>query len=121
MSFVETAIGGSVLLAARGRIDMSNSDAFKDSLMAAVTAADHAVIVDMGEVDYISSAGLRSLMIALRAAKGESKGFAVAALGPLVMEIFTISRFNLVFSLYPAVRDALADLAPASLLAFDAT
>jgi anti-anti-sigma factor len=121
MSFVETAVGGSVLLRAQGRIDMSNSDAFKDGLMAAVEASDRAVVVDMAGVDYISSAGLRSLMIALRAAKGVGKGFGVAALGPLVMEIFTISRFNLVFSLYPAVRDALADLAPASLQAFDAS
>ena len=121
MSFVTTAVGGSVLHVVRGRIDMSNSDAFKDSLMAAVAAADRAVVVDMAEVDYISSAGLRSLMIALRAAKAEAKGFGVAALGPLVMEIFTISRFNLVFSLYPSVRDALTDLASASLAAYDAS
>lgn len=89
--------------------------------MAAVSEADRAVVVDMAQVDYISSAGLRSLMIALRAAKSESKGFGVAALAPLVMEIFTISRFNLVFSLYPAVRDALAELSPASLPAFEAS
>lgn len=120
MSFVETAVGGSVLLKAEGRIDMSNSDAFKDGLMAAVSTAERAVVIDLGGVDYISSAGLRSLMIALRAAKEQSKGFGVAALGPLVMEIFTISRFNLVFSLYPTARDAFAALAPASLEAFDA-
>ena len=120
MSFVETVVGGAALLTAGGRIDMSNSDAFKDSLMAAVADAGQAVIVDMSGVDYISSAGLRSLMIALRAAKGDSKGFGVAALGPLVMEIFTISRFNLVFSLYPTVRDAVVALSPASLGAFDA-
>jgi anti-sigma B factor antagonist len=120
MPFIETAVGGAVLLKADGRIDMSNSDAFKDGLMAAVSAAERAVVIDLAGLDYISSAGLRSLMIALREAKGQSKAFGVAALGPLVMEIFTISRFNLVFSLYPTVRDAFAALEPASLDAFDA-
>lgn len=120
MPFVETAVGGSVLLKVDGRIDMSNSDAFKDRLMTAVSAAERAVVVDLAGVDYISSAGLRSLMIALRAAKRQSKAFGVAALGPLVIEIFTISRFNLVLSLYPTVRDAVAALAPTSLDAFDA-
>jgi len=52
-------------------------------------------------------------MIAFRAAKDAGKGFGVAALTPLVLEIFTISRFNLVFPLFGDVREALAALAPA--------
>ena len=98
---------------------MANSDEFKDALMAAVSGPGAAVVVDMSAVEYISSAGLRSLMIALRSAKAGAKAFAVAGLTPLVLEIFTISRFNLVFSLYPGVRDALAAIAPDSLGPYD--
>jgi anti-sigma B factor antagonist len=107
MAFGETTVGGAALVRADGRIDMSNADAFKDALMSAVSTARSAVIVDMAGVDYISSAGLRSLMIAFRGAKGAGKAFGVAALTPLVLEIFTISRFNLVFPLYGGVREAL--------------
>ena len=92
MAFEETTVGGAVLVKADGRIDMSNADAFKDALVSAVSTARRAVIVDMAGVDYISSAGLRALTIALRSAKDAGKGFAVAALTPLVLEIFTISR-----------------------------
>ena len=60
-------------------------------------------------------------MIALRAAKAAGKGFGVAALRPLVLEIFTISRFNLVVSLFGAVREAFAALAPDSLDSFTAS
>jgi anti-sigma B factor antagonist len=107
MAFGETTVGGAALVKADGRIDMSNADAFKDSLISAVSTAKSAVIVDMAGVDYISSAGLRSLMIAFRSAKAAGKAFGVAALTPLVLEIFTISRFNLVFPLYGGVREAL--------------
>jgi len=113
MAFGESTVGGAALVEADGRIDMSNADAFKDSLVTALGAAKRAVIVDMSGVDYISSAGLRALMIAFRAAKDAGKGFGVAALTPLVLEIFTISRFNLVFPLFGDVREALAALAPA--------
>ena len=112
-------VGGVTIGSAAGRIDLSNADAFKDSLSEALSRAKTALIVDLSELEYISSAGLRSLMIVFKAAKGEGKAFSVAALNPLVLEIFTISRFNLVFPLFATVRDAIKAQAPDALPAFD--
>ena len=121
MTLSEATFGGSTVVTASGRIDMSNADAFTAALLTAVSKAKTAVAVDMSGVDYISSAGLRSLTIALRSAKAEKRAFAIAALTPLVLEIFTISRFNLVFSIYPGVREALAAVSPDELNSFDAS
>jgi anti-sigma B factor antagonist len=115
MTFGETMLGGSTLVRADGRIDKSNAGAFKDALMTGVTKAKDAVVVDMGGVDYISSAGLRSLMLALRSAKADRKGFVLAGLSPRVLEIFTISQFNRMFPMYPEVPDALAAVTPGAL------
>ena len=115
MNCSETALGGSIVVKPLGRIDLTNSDAFKDALSAALETAKTSLIVDLSQVDYISSAGLRSLMIAFKASKTASKAFAVAALQPLVMEIFTISRFNLVFPLFDTVRAAVDKLDPDAL------
>jgi anti-sigma B factor antagonist/stage II sporulation protein AA (anti-sigma F factor antagonist) len=120
MTFGEATFGEATVVTADGRVDMSTAEAFKEALLAGVTTARRVVVVDMSGVDYISSAGLRSLMIALRSAKAADKAFAVASLTPLVVEIFTISRFNLVFSLYKEVRDALGALSPEGLVQFDA-
>ncbi len=76
--------------------------------------AKAALILDLSGVDYISSAGLRALMIAFKAGKADGKGFGIAALQPLLLEIFTISRFNLVFPLFETVRQAVDKLAPGS-------
>jgi anti-sigma B factor antagonist/stage II sporulation protein AA (anti-sigma F factor antagonist) len=91
---------------------LSNAEAFKDALSAELSKARRALIIDLAGVDYISSAGLRSLMIVFKAGKADGKAFAVAALQPLLLEIFTISRFNLVFPVFETVREAVAKLAP---------
>ncbi len=121
MTFNESRFGGAVLIRPAGRIDLSNAEAFKEALLAALASATTAVVVDLGAIDYISSAGLRSMVIALRSAKSASKGFAVSGLTPMVLEIFTISRFNLVFSIHASARDALAAVSPDALIAFDAS
>ncbi|MCE9523783.1 MAG: STAS domain-containing protein [Alphaproteobacteria bacterium] len=114
MNFSEKILGDAVLVSAAGRIDLSNADAFKDALAASLAKAKKALILDLSGVDYISSAGLRSLMIVFKAGKTEGKAFGIAALQPLLMEIFTISRFNLVFPLFDTVQLAVEKLAPGS-------
>lgn len=115
MDLSERSYGDAVLVSAAGRIDLTNADEFKDALSAALTNAKTALVLDFAGVEYISSAGLRSLMIVFKAAKAQGKAFAIAALQPLLLEIFTISRFNLVFPLFDGVRDAFAKVAPNAL------
>jgi anti-sigma B factor antagonist len=110
----EQEIGSAVLLSASGRIDLSNAETFKEALSAALSKAKTALILDLSGVDYISSAGLRALMIVFKAGKSEGKAFGIAALQPLLLEIFTISRFNLVFPLFDTARQALEKLAPSA-------
>lgn len=119
MNCSATKLGSAVLVAASGRIDLSNAEAFRDALSTALQTAETALIIDLAGVDYISSAGLRSLMIVFKAGKTQGKAFAIAGLQPLLLEIFTISRFNLVFPLFDRVRDAVEKLVPNALPEFD--
>jgi anti-anti-sigma regulatory factor len=43
----------------------------------------------------------------------------LAALRPVVAEIFQISRFNMLFEIHASVREALASLSPPAAAAFD--
>ena len=119
MNCSETKFGAAVVLSVTGRVDLSNADEFKDKLSAALGNASGGLIVDLGGVDYISSAGLRSLMIVFKASKAAGKQFAITALQPLLMEIFTISRFHLVFPLFDTARAAVEKQVPAALVEFD--
>ncbi|MBV8168156.1 MAG: STAS domain-containing protein [Alphaproteobacteria bacterium] len=117
MEIIKKTVGGSVVLAPVGRIEMTTADPFREQVMAALEAlgGGGAVVVDCAHLDYVSSAGLRALMIASKSAKAAGKGLAVAAMQPVVREIFQISRFDLVIACFETVREALGKLDPAAL------
>lgn len=117
MELSERRAGRAVVLAPAGRIDMGTADQLRERLIPLVTAAGQSgdpVVLDFSGVDYISSAGLRVLMLAAKEARSSGGKIAVAALQPLVNEIFQISRFDKVLPCHGGVDQALAALAPAS-------
>lgn len=112
-----------VVLAPVGRIDHSTSEDFKTALaphMARCAEGQDRVVLDFAGVEYISSVGLRVLMLASKQAKAQRGSLGVAALQPAVREIFDISRFTMVLDVFPSVREGLARLSPKALAAFDA-
>jgi anti-anti-sigma factor len=120
MNLNQKDVGSAMLASASGRIDLSNADDFTTSLSAALSMTKAALVLDLSKVEYISSAGLRSLMITLKASKTENKGFAVSALQPMLIEIFAIARLNQVIPIFETTREAIAKLAPDALVKFDA-
>jgi len=115
MEVVRKQVGGSVVLKPVGRIDMTTAEPFRAQLLAALgdlAAPPAAVVIDCAHLDYVSSAGLRAVMVAAKEAKGRGLGLGVAALQPVVREIFVISRFDLVIASFETVRDAFGTLDP---------
>ena len=121
MQITNRRIGNAVVLAASGRIDHASAENFRDALqpyLAQCKAGGDVVVLDFSGVEYISSVGLRVIMLAAKQAKGQQGAIAVAALQPVVREIFEISKFTLVVPCFAGVRDALAAFAPAALGAY---
>lgn len=105
-----------------GRLDQDTCEAFRGQLTGFVGEAGQqrgAVVLDLSGLEYVSSAGLRCFMLASREAKTKNARVMVAALQPMVAEIFAISHFNLVFQVYPTVREALASVSPEAARAFE--
>jgi len=111
MDLAQKRIAGTVVLAPSGRIDHATAEGFKTSLgphVARCAAGQDRLVLDFSAVEYISSAGLRVLMLAAKQAKAQGGVLAVAALQPIVLEIFEISRFTLVLKVFTTVDEALA-------------
>jgi len=110
------------VLQVSGRLDQDTCEAFRVELMKRVEEAAReggSVVLDLSELEYISSAGLRCFMLASREAKAQQARICVASLQPMVAEIFEISHFNLVFQVFPSVRDALAAVSPEAAAAYE--
>ncbi|MGC1399044.1 STAS domain-containing protein [Candidatus Binatus sp.] len=109
MEIGERRDGDILILSPAGRIDNDTSAAFQTRLLAAL-APGAAVLVDFSAVEYISSAGLRALMMGSKQSKAAKGRLAVAALGSVVKEIFEISRFSMVVQVFDTTADALGAL-----------
>jgi anti-sigma B factor antagonist/stage II sporulation protein AA (anti-sigma F factor antagonist) len=109
MDIRERRDGNILILSPAGRIDNDSSPAFQARLLAALTPGA-VVLVDLSSIEYVSSAGLRALMMGSKQSKAANGRLAVAALGPVVKEIFEISRFSLVVQVFDTPADALAAL-----------
>jgi len=106
-----------------GKIDHPNAQRLQEALapiLDELTANKGSLLLDFGRVEYISSMGLRVLMIAAKRMRSHDGRIAVAALQPAVEEIFEIARFKHVLEAFPSVRAALEALSPAALAAYDA-
>ena len=111
-----------LVLAPSGRLDHDNCEAFREELAPFLerSAKEHlSIVLDLAGLEYVSSAGLRCFMLAAKQAKAQNSRIVIAAMQPVVAEIFQIARFNLVFDAFPRIRDALAALSPAAAAAFD--
>jgi anti-sigma B factor antagonist/stage II sporulation protein AA (anti-sigma F factor antagonist) len=107
-----------------GRIDHINAESLNRALAPLIERCGvdmSALLLDLAKVEYISSIGLRVLMVAAKQARLQESRIAVAALQPVVDEIFQISRFNYVLDVFPTVRAALEALSPSALAAYDAS
>lgn len=110
-----------LLAAPTGRIDHASAAQFEADLrplLAPAGAGGGALVLDFSQIDYISSAGLRVLMIAASQLKAKQGKLTVAALNPVVAEIFAISRFDRVLPVKATVEEALAHCSNAALSAY---
>jgi anti-sigma B factor antagonist/stage II sporulation protein AA (anti-sigma F factor antagonist) len=122
MTLKQARFADVVVLSITGRVDHATSEELRAALaapLARCAAGQDHIVLDFAGVDYISSAGLRVLMLAAKQASAQKGFLALAAVQPLVREILEISKFTLVLRTEPSVRDAVSAASAAGIGAFD--
>ena len=122
MDLAPRRLADTVVLRPAGRINHVSSDSFKSALdpfLARCTDGGDRIVLDLSALEYISSAGMRVLVLARKQVRAQGGTLVVADPAPLVKEIFEISRFTVVFEIFASVRDALASISPAALGALE--
>lgn len=95
-----------------GQVDSTTAPLLGEKLDAVIDQGHTQLVLDLSDVPYISSAGLRVLSIALKKVRAPDKGgdVCLARLSPTVQHAFRISGFNQVFTIYDSVSEAIAAL-----------
>jgi len=121
MNVVARRYANAVVLRVTGRLDQETCEVFRDDLTGQVDLCARegtALILDFSGLEYVSSAGLRCLLIASRQMKAAKGRILVADMQSMVAEIFAISHFDLLFEVVPTVREALAAISAEAAAAF---
>lgn len=100
-----------VVVTVSGSIDTLTSGSLAESLAEQIETGARRLVLDMSGVDYISSAGLRSLLAAVKLARRQGGDFRLAEVDQLVLKVLTLSGFTSILKLYDDVGQAVASFA----------
>ncbi len=99
--------GGVVLAKANGRIDSSNSREFHSGLEAVITNDDSAVVLNFEDVSYISSAGMRVILLSAKSLQSSGTKFVLCSMNESIREVFKISGFDKIIPIHGSQSEAL--------------
>lgn len=110
MQLDETRREATLVLSPQGRLDAHSTPAFHDRLLGYIDAGERSVLLDLSRLDYIGSAGLRTLLSASKRLNELGGRFGLSAPTAHVAEVLRISGFDTVVDIYPDAATALAAL-----------
>jgi len=110
MQITVTTQGGVTIAALMGRMDAMTTVEFDRWFSEQLTSGETRLVLNMQGLEYISSAGLRSLLAAAKQIKAKNGSLLLCQLVGTVEEVFRISGFLAIFPSFPSVEEACASL-----------
>lgn len=106
MNIDKTKEGDALVLALDGRLDTNTCGELEKSVFADLDAGAKAIVVDFAKLAYISSAGLRVLLMTAKRMRGSGGKLALCALGPNIQEVFKMGGFDKILKIVPTRGEA---------------
>jgi anti-anti-sigma factor len=109
MQVIETGVSGLSVAVIEGRLDTETAPVVEGQLLELLGKTGG--VLDMSAVRFVSSAGLRILLKAAKAAKAAGHRFALCGLQPAVREVFDMSGFGQIIQAHATRDEAVAAMA----------
>jgi len=77
-----------------GRLDGANAATYEKEFLGLLVGDVTSLNIDLSGLDYVSSAGLRVLLVAAKAAKGKGGKVVLLSPKPAILEVLKISGFD---------------------------
>ena len=111
------------LIHVEGRVDLTTAQSFQDLLLPKLsdcTGETRKALLDLSGVHYMSSAGLRVLLLALRQCQKQQGELVLAALPAFLQDVFRVTHFSDLFQVFATLRAALEQLSPTAASLYNA-
>lgn len=100
MNIEETKIGETRVISPDGHLDAQTEEQFQYSVMKNIHDGETSILLDFSKLEYISSAGLRAILIVAKQQKETGGKLGVSGLQPNVAEVFSVSGFDKIVDVY---------------------
>ncbi|HLH86990.1 MAG TPA: STAS domain-containing protein [Xanthobacteraceae bacterium] len=108
MDIEKEQIGDAHVVTAHGRLDGIYSAAFANEVGALITGTHPKILIDFTDIDHVTSAGLRAVLILVKKAKASGGVFALCGVNEQVREVLDTSGFDAMFNIYSGRAEGLA-------------
>jgi anti-anti-sigma factor len=108
MEFAQERAGDVLIVGISGRLDSTTAQPAEDSFARALGENAPRLAVDLSKLEYISSAGLRVLLLMAKKVQQAKGKVVLFGLVPNVREVFSISGFDRIFTIEPDAASAIA-------------
>lgn len=106
MDMEEKKSGKVYILVLNGRLDAYSSNELEKKVNTLIDNDCRELVVNFGEVDYISSSGLRVMLSTVKKLRKIEGDVKLACLKPYVKEVFDISGFTQLFEIHDLEEEA---------------
>jgi len=110
MHIGEEKVSRALVIAPEGRVDSVSSSELERLVVSRIDAGEKRLVLDLSGVEYISSAGLRVLLMAAKRLKEPPGGLVLCGMGPSVRTVLELAGFLPLFAVEPRREQALARL-----------
>jgi anti-anti-sigma factor len=111
MEILEDRRDGVLVVAPAGRVDSTSSGELEARLDTLLSTGDRRLVVDFAHVDYISSAGLRVMLLLAKKLREGGGALALCSIGQVVRMTFELAGFLSIFDVASTRDEALARFA----------
>ncbi|MEM6281036.1 MAG: STAS domain-containing protein [Chloroflexota bacterium] len=96
------------LIESNGRIDSMNANQFGEAVLGEIDAGKVRIVLDLAGVDYMSSAGLREIVSALKKVKRAQGDLRVAQPSERVLEVLEMAGLDTILQIFSSQSDAIS-------------
>ena len=108
MEFTQVQAGDIAIVKLAGRLDSSAAQPTEENFGRVLGSGAPRLAIDMSGLEYISSAGLRVLLVIARKVQQAEGKVVLFGLVPNVREVFSVSGFDKIFAIQPDAAAAVA-------------
>lgn len=110
MELTHEVSDGLLVVRPKNRIDSGTAASFEQRCIDLLGHGPNKVVIDFAEVDYVSSAGLRALLVTAKKAKSLGGALTLCGLRGTVKEVMAVSGFDVILGAHDDVAGAKAAL-----------